>query len=552
MGPEMIVATVQAVIGTVTVRDAEGNSRVLQQGDPVYAGEEVTTQSGGLVELALADGSSVTLAEGEAATLTEYLVQSADADPMASQIGDATVEEVIAALDRGESLDDLLDAPAAGVEGGAPGEGGSFVRVVRVNDEVPPVQYVFPVNALGQPEPGEGTDSGGSVASADEIVVDEQPPQDVPGDQDPGDEGPGDEGPGDEDPGDEDPGDEDPGDEDPGDEDPGDEDPGDEDPGDDDPGDEDPGDPDPREIYSDVTAHTVGSSTQGTAATASGLKQTGHQSASVSVSENGFYAVDHQSNADDPNAIEHNEGLLFELVQPVDGVQFAVEGPITGATYALYDEQGDRIATGDLVVVDGVATIEHDESFAYIAFFGGREGPNQSAYSVKPLGVTLVGTEDSDTLIGSIGNDVLIGGDGDDVLFGGSGDDTLIGGAGNDTLTGGGGNNTFVWNAGDQANVAGQPAEDTVTDFKPGDGTSGDVLDLSDLLQGESEDNLDNYLYAQTENGNTVLYVHSNGGLNGDKDNADQIITLQGVDLGDSSDAIIQALLTNDQLKIDQ
>ncbi|WP_019024341.1 retention module-containing protein [Thioalkalivibrio sp. ALJ20] len=532
MGPEMIVATVQAVIGTVTVRDAEGNSRVLQQGDPIYAGEEVTTQSGGLVELALADGSSVTLAEGEAATLTEDLVQSADADAMASQIGDATVEEIIAALDRGESLDDLLEAPAAGVEGGTAGEGGGFVRVVRVNDEVPQVQYVFPTNALGQPEPGEGTDSGGSVTSADEIVVDEQPPQDVPGDEDPGDE--------------------DPGDEDPGDEDPGDEDPGDEDPGDEDPGDEDPGDEDPRDIYSDVTAHTVGNSTQGTAATASGLKQTGHQSASVSVSENGFYAVDHQSNADDPNAIEHNEGLLFELAQPVDGVQFAVEGPITDATYALYDEQGDRIATGDLVVVDGVATIEHDESFSYIAFFGGRDGSDQSAYSVKPLGVTLVGTEDNDTLIGSIGNDVLIGGDGDDVLFGGSGDDTLIGGAGNDTLTGGGGNNTFVWNTGDQSNVAGQPAEDTVTDFKPWDGTSGDVLDLSDLLQGESEDNLDNYLYAQTENGNTVLYVHSNGGLNGDKDNADQIITLQGVDLGDSSDAIIQALLTNDQLKIDQ
>ncbi|WP_018861448.1 MULTISPECIES: retention module-containing protein [unclassified Thioalkalivibrio] len=512
MSAETIIATVQAVIGTVIARDPEGNSRVLQQGDPIYAGDEVATQPGGLVELALVDGSSVTLAEGEGATITEDLVDSTDADPMESQIGDATVEEIVAALERGETLDDLLEAPAAGVEGGTPGEGGGFVRVARVNDDIDPLQYLFPDNVLGQPELGSGNDSS-SLA----VTADEQPPAVIPDDEDPGAQ-----------------------------------DPGDEDPSDEDPGDQDPGSPDPRSIYSDVSAHTVGSSTQGTAATASGLKQTGHQSASVSLDEGGFYAVDHQSNADEPNAIEHNEGLLFELAQPVDGIQFAVQGPVTGATYALYDELGGRIATGDLVVIDGVATIEHSESFSYIAFFGGREGPNQSAYSVKPLGVRLVGTDDEDTLIGSNGDDILIGGDGDDVLFGSEGNDTLVGGAGNDTLTGGGGNNTFVWNAGDQSSVMGQPAQDTVTDFKPWDGSSGDVLDLSDLLQGENAGNLDDYLYAQTENGNTVLYVHSQGGLAGDKDNADQIITLQGVTLGGSSEVIIQTLLDNDQLKIDQ
>lgn len=114
MDPQAIVAIVENVIGTALASDEAGNVRVLQPGDPIYAGEEVIAESDGLIELAFPDGSGLTLAQGEQATITDYLAQSAGADPMESQLGEATVEEIIAALERGESLDGLLEAPAAG------------------------------------------------------------------------------------------------------------------------------------------------------------------------------------------------------------------------------------------------------------------------------------------------------------------------------------------------------------------------------------------------------------------------------------------------------
>ncbi|WP_017926615.1 retention module-containing protein [Thioalkalivibrio sp. HL-Eb18] len=165
----------------------------------------------------------------------------------------------------------------------------------------------------------------------------------------------------------------------------------------------------------------------------------------------------------------------------------------------------------------------------------------------------LFGGDGDDTLVGGNGSNLLYGGAGDDMIIGGMGNDVIIGGAGNDTLTGGGGSNTFVWHFGDQTLDGGPAAHDVITDFNVAGSDGGDVLDLSDLLQGEeATDDLGQYLYAEQQGQDTVLFVHSSGQLGTDGENADQIITLQGVNLGSSSEAIIQTLLDNDQLKIDQ
>jgi len=95
-----------------------------------------------------------------------------------------------------------------------------------------------------------------------------------------------------------------------------------------------------------------------------------------------------------------------------------------------------------------------------------------------------------DRLEGGAGDDVLRGGSGDDVLFGDDGDDRLIGGAGDDSLIGGAGINIFALEAGDEGTF-GAPATDTIADFTTGIG--GDVLDLSDMLQGENLLTLDSY-----------------------------------------------------------
>ena len=129
------------------------------------------------------------------------------------------------------------------------------------------------------------------------------------------------------------------------------------------------------------------------------------------------------------------------------------------------------------------------------------------------------------------------------------GNDTITGGAGDDTLTGGGGTDTFIWNAGDEGTAL-APAVDTITDFQVG--SNGSIIDLSNLLQGESllSDSLINYLSFSLVNGNTVISIKPDG-ANGD---VTQQIILQSTDLvtngmGTYTDKqIIDSLLTNEQL----
>jgi len=182
---------------------------------------------------------------------------------------------------------------------------------------------------------------------------------------------------------------------------------------------------------------------------------------------------------------------------------------------------------------------------------------------------TLRGQDGADTLEGGTGNDRLEGGAGADSLEGGAGGDTLVGGAGNDTLSGGLGDLTtdvFRWELADRG-FKGSPAVDTVTDFDVGTasttpgGAGGDVLDLRDLLVGESHPsgagNLANFLHFElTGGGDTKVHISSTGGFGGGFSASleDQVIVLQGVDLLGSfstDQQIIQDLLNKNKLITD-
>ncbi|MDQ7991011.1 MAG: type I secretion C-terminal target domain-containing protein [Candidatus Dactylopiibacterium sp.] len=85
------------------------------------------------------------------------------------------------------------------------------------------------------------------------------------------------------------------------------------------------------------------------------------------------------------------------------------------------------------------------------------------------------------------GNDAIDGGSGADYIMGGGGNDSIRGGQGNDIMYGGSGvgkqageSNTFVWKQGD----AGTGAMDIIRDFSVWNGSEGDRLDVSKLLQG--------------------------------------------------------------------
>jgi large repetitive protein len=177
----------------------------------------------------------------------------------------------------------------------------------------------------------------------------------------------------------------------------------------------------------------------------------------------------------------------------------------------------------------------------------------------------ITGGLGNDLLLGGLGNDTLDGGDGidelragqgADVLSGGNGNDILVGGVGNDTLTGGAGADVFRWEFADRG-IAGTPTIDTVADFTTAAG--GDVLDLRDLLQGESaqpngSNNLLNYLHIEQSGGNTLIQVSANGGFSSgfNAGATDQTIVLQGVDVraslglaGTATDAQVIAALIN-------
>ena len=81
-----------------------------------------------------------------------------------------------------------------------------------------------------------------------------------------------------------------------------------------------------------------------------------------------------------------------------------------------------------------------------------------------------------------------------------------------------------------------------------------DVLDLSDLLQGETEASLESYLSFETVNngGNveTIISIDKDGASNGES--IHQTITLKGVDLGDMSNGeILNQLIEDQQLNVD-
>ncbi|KMT55998.1 type I secretion C-terminal target domain-containing protein, partial [Pseudomonas fildesensis] len=157
----------------------------------------------------------------------------------------------------------------------------------------------------------------------------------------------------------------------------------------------------------------------------------------------------------------------------------------------------------------------------------------------------IYGTKDGgDNLLGNAGDDILFGQGGNDTLSGGAGNDILVGGRGDDILTGGAGADTFVWLKGDINTTGGF---DKITDFKHGEG---DKLDLSDLLQGNNDNNLSSYLKLTTDtSGNSTLSVSSTGSFTANGGTADVTIKVDGANWGNGS-AAINSLIAGGDLTV--
>jgi Ca2+-binding RTX toxin-like protein len=224
-------------------------------------------------------------------------------------------------------------------------------------------------------------------------------------------------------------------------------------------------------------------------------------------------------------------------------------------TYSVTDRDGDSRSSTITVTVEKSNTIIGTASSETLT---GTAAPDY-----------IVGRDGDDNLVGLGSNDVLLGNNGNDTLDGGAGNDRLSGGAGNDILSGGLGADTFEWKFADRgapggpSSVAATPI-DQITDFDAAAPASGgDILDLRDLLQGETASaTLDRYLDFNLNGANTEIRISSSGGFAGGTYASaaeDQRIVLNNVDLratlglggGATDSQIIAELISRGKLVTD-
>ncbi|WP_218124478.1 type I secretion C-terminal target domain-containing protein [Franzmannia pantelleriensis] len=267
-------------------------------------------------------------------------------------------------------------------------------------------------------------------------------------------------------------------------------------------------------------------------------------------------------------------GVALELT--AEDRQDVVVDAINGNVITDQDAQGDsdlRPANAELQILNGDTfetvglgnTITIDGRYGSLEIQGNGEytyTPNEEAGNIggiETFTYQLVqpnGNQAQANLsirIDSPDVNVLFGSDAADTLEGTSENDVIVGGAGNDTLTGGDGDDVFRWNFGDQGD-SDSPTNDIVTDFGNGD----NILDIADLLQGENESNIGDFVMAAQDGSDTVLYLSSDGSLAGSTDNADQTIRLEGKSFSDfgaapgNSEELIAKMIENGQIHIDQ
>jgi serralysin len=145
----------------------------------------------------------------------------------------------------------------------------------------------------------------------------------------------------------------------------------------------------------------------------------------------------------------------------------------------------------------------------------------------------LVGSAFDNLLTGNRAANSLYGGLGADTLFGAAGKDKLQGAEGNDILSGGSGADTFIWSLTDKGTI-GVPSLDIVTDFNL---KQKDVLNLKDLLDGESKsdvDNLLNFIDITSSDSQTEIHISAVGAFSHgiyDASLEDTSIILQNINL---------------------
>ncbi|WP_290610350.1 retention module-containing protein, partial [Arsukibacterium sp. UBA3155] len=120
----------QVVEGIVEVKSADGEVRMLQQGDILMPGDTIITSEGSSVVLAYLNETTV-IAENQTIVISDSWLQT-DVAAEDSVVDLNSAESILAVLDEEGDLLEQLEATAAGGGGTAENSGNSFVRLTRV------------------------------------------------------------------------------------------------------------------------------------------------------------------------------------------------------------------------------------------------------------------------------------------------------------------------------------------------------------------------------------------------------------------------------------
>ncbi|WP_299179127.1 type I secretion C-terminal target domain-containing protein, partial [uncultured Neptuniibacter sp.] len=214
-----------------------------------------------------------------------------------------------------------------------------------------------------------------------------------------------------------------------------------------------------------------------------------------------------------------------------------------GATFKIEGFGASVPEPGDLIKMDFDVQLTDADGDTVLV-------PGAVSVNISPEDHTIL-TGDSDQT-GDTDAYTILGTEDDNILIGGDGNDVLVGFAGSDELTGNDGLDRFMFVGEDSGSGA-----DTVKDFTT---TEGDILDISDLLGGVTEDaaTLDQYLHFENTVDGTVVHINADGdyALNTNETGKDEhTVLLEGVDLtagGTLTDQqILDTLLTNNNLDTD-
>ncbi|MDO8248382.1 MAG: retention module-containing protein, partial [Rhodoferax sp.] len=157
---------------------ADGTRRPLKAGDEVQTGQQIVTEDGTRLELALPNGQPLTIASGRELLIEGSLLGTEPTDKTEAALkdlnsGSAQIAKVIAA---GGDLSTEIDPTAAGLAGGDASDSHSFVRVLRINEELTSLA----LERDAQPTDTDQPDFGGPTATVTPDVTQVVPPVAVP------------------------------------------------------------------------------------------------------------------------------------------------------------------------------------------------------------------------------------------------------------------------------------------------------------------------------------------------------------------------------------